>query len=238
MERMLPILILLFWLAPSLSGKAAMAQAVVEGTPDYHIGVTMGTGAIMGLDISRQLSRRCAFRAGFQFMHFRLRRWETDFNRFPQKASIDLDVEHSAFSFLIDYNLNRSGFFRLVSGIGLFLDNQFATAVKLAEPFTFNDIDFEPDELGYVYGGLSFKSSICPYIGLGLGRIHGKKRRVSISADLGTYYKGPPQIQVGGTNLLQNNEHNSEVLTDNFSAFRWFPVLNFRLNYSINPVNH
>lgn len=195
----------------------------------------MGSGGLAGGDISFAIDDHWKLRAGFSFMHFKLREWKTDFNRFSHEASINLDVAHSSFSLLFDYSPGRNGFFRLVGGFGLFIDNKFAGSVKLAEPFTFNDIDFEPDELGYVYGSVHFNNSISPYAGIGLGRLHGNKRRVSLSVDIGTYYKGAPQIQVGGTNLLQNNEHNSEILTDNLSVYRWYPVLNFRLNYSINP---
>ncbi|NBC06254.1 MAG: hypothetical protein GVY26_03570 [Bacteroidetes bacterium] len=223
-----------------LQGFSVMAQPQQDrgGAEGYHIGVYTGSSALLGVDVSCAMNDRWKLRAGFSLMHFKVRQWETDFNRFSHEASINLTAESSCFSLLFDYSPWGKGFFRLVGGIGLFIDNKFSGSVKLAEPFTFNDIDFEPDELGYVYGSVHFNHSINPYLGIGLGRLHGKKRRVSLSVDIGTFYKGAPQIQVGGTNLLQNNEHNSEILTDNFSAYRWYPVLNFRINYSINPVNN
>lgn len=239
MKLHLLITVLLLTLGACLRVSHVLAQPVGDRRPaGYQLGIYTGSNALLGADISCAMNDHWKFRAGFAFMHFKIRRWETDFNRFSKEASINLDVAHSSFSLLFDYSPGRNGFFRLVGGLGLFIDNKFSGSVKLAESFTFNDIDFEPDELGYVYGSVQFNNSISPYLGIGLGRLHGKKRRISLSADIGTFYKGAPQIQVGGTNLLQNNEHNSEVLTNNFSVYRWYPVLSFRVNYSINPVNN
>jgi hypothetical protein len=201
------------------------------------ISVSTGTNALVGFDLRHRLNDRWTARAGFNHMHFNIRAWETNFNRFAHYASINLDVRQSSFSLLFDYSLGEKGFVKLVSGLGFFIDNRISGSVRLADNFTFNDIDFEPDELGYVYGGVQFKNPVNPYLGIALGRMRADKR-LNFGVDIGTFYKGKPYISIAGTNLLRNNEHNSEVLTENFSAYRWYPVLSFRLSYTIHPVKN
>ncbi len=208
-----------------------------EQSRPLTIGINTGTNAFIGIDVATPISERWNMRLDFSYMHLNLRKWETNFNRFEHYASIDMDIEHSAFNVLFDYATGEKGNFRLVGGLGFFIGNQASGSVRLADNFTFNDIAFEPDELGYVHGGVRFRSRINPYLGIGIGRLHSRKR-VSFSMDIGTFYKGAPQIRVGGTQLLRNNEHNSEVLTDNLSPYRWYPVLRFRLGYSLNPVKN
>lgn len=205
-------------------------------TERQSLGISAGTNALLGIDYARPLSGRFWMRANLSFMDFNIRKWETNFNYSAYYASIDLDVRNTALNFMVDYATGPKRTFRLVAGLGFFFMNQMSGAVKLRDAVVLNDIAFTPDELGYVYGGVKYRMKFNPYVGIGLGRIVHPNRRLTLSADLGTYYKGAPEIFVNGTALIRNNEHNAEVLTDNLSSYRWYPVVNLRLGYSIDPI--
>ncbi|TXB67676.1 hypothetical protein [Phaeodactylibacter luteus] len=194
-----------------------------------------GSSALAGLSYAKDMPGRWAIRYGIDFMDFSLRKWETNFNRFAYYASINLDVRQTALTALWDYSLTHNGGIRLVGGMAFFFNNQISGSIKLRDAVQFNDIAFEPDELGYVMGGVRYNLLFNPYLGLGLGHVIDANRRVSISADLGAYYKGAPEIFVDGTSLIRNNEHNAKVLTRNLSPYRWYPVVNIRIGFSFNP---
>ncbi len=208
----------------------------LPSTERHSLGISAGTNALLGIDYARPLAGKFWMRASLSFMDFNVRKWETNFNYSDYYASIDLNVRNTALNLMADYAVGPKRTFRLVAGLGFFFMNQMSGAVKLRDAVVLNDIAFTPDELGYVYGGVKYRLKFNPYVGIGLGRIVHPNRRLTVSADLGTYYKGAPEIFVNGTALIRNNEHNAAVLTDNLSSYRWYPVINLRLGYSIDPI--
>ena len=58
--------------------------------------------------------------------------------------------------------------------------NDFSGSIKLRDPLKINDIYFEPDELGYVYGGLRYNLRFNPYFGIALGRLVHPARRLTV----------------------------------------------------------
>ncbi|MEQ8707264.1 MAG: hypothetical protein RIC19_25250 [Phaeodactylibacter sp.] len=202
------------------------------------MGLIIGSSALLGIEYAQPLNTKTWLRANLSFMDFNIRKWETNFNRYEQYATINLDIRNTSLSLLADYLVHPKLNLRLVTGLGFFLMNEFSGSVKLRDPLKINDIYFQPDELGYVYGGVRYNLRLNPYFGIALGRITHPKRRLAVSLDLGTYYKGAPEVFINGTAVIRNNEHNAEVLTNNMSGYRWYPVINLRLGYSIDPKDN
>ncbi len=231
-------MILLLFLTAAAEGYAQSEALRPLDTGRHSLGIFTGSTALIGIDYARPIGRKTWLRSCFSYMDFNVRDWETNFNRYEQYASINLNVRNSSLSLLVDHLIASKLNLRLVTGLGLFLMNDFSGSIKLRDPLKINDIYFEPDELGYVYGGLRYNLRFNPYFGIALGRLVHPARRLTVSLDMGTFYKGAPEVFINGTALIRNNEHNAEILTNNMSGYRWFPVFNLRFGYSIDPKDN
>jgi hypothetical protein len=232
-----PFVVLLYLTVVS-EGYAQSEAPHPENQEKCSLGFFSGTTSLLGIDYARPLGSRTWLRTGLSFMDFNVRKWEINFNRYLQYASVNLDIRNTSLNLLFDHLIYKKVNLRVVTGMGLFLMNEFSGSVKLRAPLKINDIYFEPDELGYVYGGIRYNLKANPYFGLALGRLVHPNRRFTLSLDIGTYYKGAPEVFINGTALIRNNEHNAEILTNNMSGYRWFPVFNLRLGYSIDPKDN
>ena len=231
-------MVLLLCLTAVVEGYGQSEALRLFDTGRHSLGIFTGSTALIGIDYARPVGKKTWLRSCFSYMDFDVRDWETNFNRYEQYASINLSVRNSSLSLLIDHVIAPKLNLRFVTGIGLFLMNDFSGSIKLRDPLKINDIYFEPDELGYVYGGLRYNLKLNPYFGVALGRLTHPNRRLTVGLDIGTFYKGAPEVFINGTALIRNNEHNAEILTNNMSGYRWFPVFNLRFGYSIDPKDN
>jgi len=147
-------MILLLCLTAAAEGYAQSEALRPLDTGRHSLGIFTGSTALIGIDYARPIGRKTWLRSCFSYMDFNVRDWETNFNRYEQYASINLNVRNSSLSLLVDHLIASKLNLRLVTGLGLFLMNDFSGSIKLRDPLKINDIYFEPDELGYVYGGL------------------------------------------------------------------------------------
>ncbi|MBV6652748.1 MAG: hypothetical protein KI786_03280 [Mameliella sp.] len=232
-----PMLLLLLFVA-ALEGCAQNSSALPPRSKIASLGFSVGSTALFGFEYARPISAKTWVRAGFNLMDLNIRKWETNFNRFEQYATIDLDIRNSSINLMVDHLVQPKLNLRFVTGLGFFFINQLSGSVKLRDPLKINDIYFLPDELGYVYGGVRYNLQFNPYIGMAIGKLTHPNRRFTASVDIGTYYKGAPEVFINGTAAIRNNEHNAEVLTNNMSGYRWFPVINLRFGYSIDPKDN
>jgi hypothetical protein len=231
-------ILLLLSMAVMAEGYCQASPTNTSGISRHSLGFFAGSSALIGIDYAQPIRNRAWLRASLSFMDFNIRKWETNFNRAEQYASIDLDVRNTSLSLFLDYLLQPKLQLRLVTGFGFFPMNAFSGSIKLRDPLKLNDIYFHPDELGYVLGGIRYNLKFNPYFGIALGRLSHPSRRLTFSCDIGTYYKGAPEVFINGTALIRNNEHNAEVLTNNMTGYRWYPVFNLRLGYSIDPKDN
>ncbi|MEZ4981036.1 MAG: hypothetical protein R2769_05505 [Saprospiraceae bacterium] len=98
---------------------------------------------------------------------------------------LDGDVQMSNFSLVLERTIWKE-WIRVAAGFGLFQQNRFAVKIQLANSQTINDLELSPEEIGYGYGEVKWKSRLNPYLGLGLGRAI-PKNKWNLSCDLGFY---------------------------------------------------
>lgn len=195
----------------------------------FAIGLNTGTKALVGIDVAMQISPKINMVLGYNFLDLAIMDYETNFNKYPAYASIDLLIDQSNIEWRTEFLIYRNQV-RAVVGAGYFFKNQIAVKGQLADDYEFNDIEFTPDELGFVSGKVSFKSPVSPYVGIAFGGAI-PKSKIGFSIHLGTYYKGKPKIDIEGSNLVRHNDENEPVLESLLSEYRWWPVLAVRLSF-------
>jgi hypothetical protein len=208
-------------------------------TKPIAVGLSTGASGLFGLDGAISLNRYFNARLGFNYLnyHYSNPAFKPTFIPELAKYQFDLDahVRMSSINLLGEYKPFKGGAVRIVAGVGIFFQNNLSFSGTANKDYLFNEVIFEPDEIGTATTTWSYKSKISPYLGLAFGRAVPKKRW-GFSAEIGSYYKGAPQIDIDATGALRENERNGPILTNNFAhltRYRFMPSFSLRLAYKI-----
>jgi hypothetical protein len=240
--------LLLAFLLSLVGGWSVYGQTngrVVPHKPFYYpvsIGLIVGTKALAGIDVTLALSPKTNLKLGFNYLKLAVRDFEIntgkilngragDIDQFNVFIGIDVDINQNNLELLMERSVFKDKL-RIVFGMGYFFKNTLSGKIQLRDNLRFNDIDFTPEEIGFAKGSISFKSPFSPFVGLAIGNAIPKKR-VGFSVNVGTFYKGKPQLNIEATNLVRNNGENEKIIEDGLSSYMWWPVLSFRLAYNL-----
>lgn len=205
-------------------------------TPDQNnsiaIGFNVGTKSVIGVDVAFQTAPNWVVKVGYNYLDWTLRDFSTNLGFLSQYLSIDADVRFSNFEVLLEHRVFNKKL-GLVAGFGYFPVNHYKGKILLRDSVQFSETWWTPEELGAVGGSFSYKSPISPYVGISFGHAIPKKQW-GFSFNIGTYYKGRPDIEIIGTNLLDNIKREEEALENAISSYRWMPMLSFRLAYKLH----
>lgn len=91
---------------------------------------------------------------------------------------------------------------------------------------------------GEDFGNINFEikwNKIVPFVGIGIGRAVPKKR-VGVSAELGSYYIGSPKLQMEYTGILEitNIDEALPKIEKNMAGYAFLPYLLVKLRYGIH----
>ena len=214
----------------------------------FGLGLIGGTTGL-GLDLFYKFSKHFAVRGGFNYFAFKLNNYKfsitstaTDGTKSLQTVLTNVDYDMNHGFALFEYNIGSKGWFRFVTGVALYTTKSAMASAKLITTYKFNDIQISGDDLGSGGGELYLKNKLSPYIGIGLGKLAPRKR-VNISADIGTYYSGDYDIRNVVINpglLLEGNKDNAPILARNLNADwrnKLYPVFNLRLGIRLSKIN-
>jgi hypothetical protein len=92
--------------------------------------------------------------------------------------------------------------------------------------------EYTPDKLGNLKATVDFNKA-APYLGLGLGNPTSGSSGLGFTFDLGAVYQGPAHINLTAEGLLAPSAapDQEELLENNLSWFKWYPVLSFGIIY-------
>lgn len=204
--------------------------------PALSIGLSSGTHAFVGADVTLGLFERIQFRIAYNRLKANPNSFTINASTFgfqDQELLLDTDVNLSTLGLLADFPLNPSRNIRLMGGIMVNLNNKVTVTGQFQEGITLNDYVLPPERIGQVTGQYTTNSAVYPYLGFGFGRSIAEQR-LSFNFEAGAFLRGRPTIDVSSTGLLQDNSHNGPILSENFSSLRLHPSLSLRLAYRIN----
>lgn len=217
MKRLIALLAVL-----SFAAAPALSQNVGVG---LRAGTT-GLGIEIGYGVTSKLNVRGHFSA---FSHSVSETGNED-----PELQIDADASVGAFAGFLDFH-PFSNSFRLTGGLGKNNFDVSATAVPI-EDVCFGDEDgagncsgkvFTPEKLGDFKAGVTYGSSIHPYMGIGFGSLGNGESRLTFLFDLGVYYTGSPEVELANQGLFKptTEADNVQILNDGLESFTWHPVL-------------
>lgn len=232
-------IILLLLLATPLLGQDGAFE--ITTTPTRYrkaigIGLSAGTNAIAGLDLTFDFIPKFNFRLAYNRLQFDINTFtiETaDFGVSDQTILADLTSNLSSIAVLADYGINERENIRIIAGLYVGLDNAIQLSGAAEQSLQFNDYEIPAEDVGTLQIAYASDLPVFPYLGIGIGRSV-PFRRLNANLEIGAFYRGSPQINVTGTGLLAANEVNSTPLSENLSSFQFHPSVAVRIAYRID----
>jgi hypothetical protein len=210
------------------------------------LGLNISPTSGLGFDASYRLTRKLSLKTAFYYNDIVKKNYTFSIssitsdapNAQPQTFSFDVLYKFSSFNIGIDYAPFKRPWFRLLAGAAIYPSNNLTVKGELTSSIKFNDVELTPDDVGKGQFVVGFKSPINPYIGIGLGRLHPKKR-MNVSFDMGAIYKTKYDFKIDveeGGLIREDNENNAAVLSKNFNEklfLRVLPNINIRVAYRL-----
>ena len=147
----------------------------------------------------------------------------------------------------MDYHPVRQLGFRLTGGL-IFNDNKVSGSAKPSTTgttgtFTFNDEEYDLNQVAGVDADISFGSPVAPYIGIGWGNAVKPNQRWGFSANLGVMFPGSLDVDlrpntinttlddVNLTDFNSDIEAEEKALEDDLDFLTVYPILSVGVTY-------
>ena len=203
-----------------------------------QIGFSQNLGLILkastggfGADLAYRIAPKVLVKAGAESFSYQ---FITNTTSSDYNIDVNSTILTGSYSILADYQLYKKLY---VTG-GILL-NKFNTKVKgtLNGDFKYGDIILSKDKVGAIEWEVKPKSTIAPYLGLGIGNNINSSKKVNFSVELGGIFQGAPQFEIQSDGIFESNSNvnfnQAGSLEESFSKFQIYPVLKFNLGIRI-----
>jgi len=207
--------------------QAQVTRTKQSFSPGWAIGIKLSTFG-PGIELIKSFNPYVNVRLGGSYF------------KVKSEFSIDNDIStinksystFGAINLLADINFLR--FMHFTGGVVYNLTKEEMEA-KPKEDYYIGEVELTSETVGSVYYKLT-PNKICPYAGLGFGSSISGSRRVSFAVDLGVVYHGTPKVQLNANGMVSPtaSEEQRQILQDNVSGYRFYPMLNFQLSFRLN----
>jgi len=191
--------------------------------------IAKASTAGIGVDIGYRISPKILLKAGYDTFKF-------DFNT-TLESEIDLNLESSlsagTVGLLLDYAIARKVY--ISAGV---LINNFQTTLTgtPVSDYLFGEVVIPKESLGSISWDLAPKTSIAPYIGIGIGRLLGSSKTINTSLEFGVIYQGGVAVDIASNGIFSANSasafQQNTYLEGSLKSFELYPVL--KLNIGLN----
>lgn len=170
----------------------------------------------------------------------------------------NIRIKANANFIFYNYSLNKllaelEGTAKLrVGGIGLFSDWHFCKFIYLTGGFSTNfnsvdvngkmansimigDIEMTPDDIGSVGIRVEPAWALSPYVGIGGGRKISRKHKFGYSLEIGTFFQGPPQVDLSASGMLTPtaSAEQEKIIENNIKPIDFWPKVAINISYRI-----
>ena len=133
---------------------------------------------------------------------------QSTINLSGQELMVRAEARIISSAVLIDWYPWATSSFRLFGGVGYAFDQELGGRGLYSQPVEYGELTFEGEEIGYVDVAIATRS-IMPQLGFAFGRTLPKKR-VSLSVEVGSFWWGPPSVDLQATRMLANTEREED----------------------------
>lgn len=211
----------------ALLALAGTAQAQVAVTAD--IGTT-GAGVHLVVPMESTLNGR-----------FGVNGFSHDFSKTSGGVDYTIKGKLRTAEVLFDWYLMSASSFHLTGGL-VYNNNQFdakAGAGSLGK-YTLNGNTYTAADIGVLSGRIDYRKA-APYFGIGWGNALDVSKHWNVSADLGAFYQGHPNVQLASIGCVTSKTVCNGIVTDvaaerlqltkDVDQLKFYPVLRASIGY-------
>ncbi|WP_167605597.1 hypothetical protein [Maribellus sediminis] len=172
-----------------------------------------------------------ALKTGFETMNF-THNFDFDENGIDYNAYFD--YQSGGVLFLGDFSYTKNLY--ISTGI---IANSFKPAVdgRAVGDYQLGDITIPAEDIGTFSMNMKPGLKVSPYVGAGYQAFMGRAKRLTFNFEMGIYYMGAPVLTIESDGLLSPTSDpafgQAEYLSDQFSAYKIYPVIKLNLAYRI-----
>ena len=215
-----------------LSNSVNIADSTFIQTANSSISIFGGTTGI-GAELSYLFipKSRLYFRVGISHMAYS-KPYNYEYNT-RSFIKIDPDLKLGIIYTGIDYLPFKKSSLYITTGIGYTHNVKTAISAYTTTGLDINGTFISAEDFGKIDFEVKW-NKIVPFIGFGIGRTIPKKR-IGVSAEIGTYYIGNPKLFMEYTGILEitNIDEVLPKIERNMSEYVFLPYLMVKLRYGI-----
>lgn len=199
---------------------------------DHKIGLILKASTTgLGGDIGYRINPRWLIKAGVDQFNY-------DFNNNFQDGSNNFDLKGNIKAGTIGLMADCQILYRLYVTGGLVLNNFNSDFHgKLLNDIKFGDVTISKDKVGEINWKIKPKSTIAPYLGIGVGNLLNQNRKLNFGLEFGAMLQGPPDFDITANGVFEANSspefNQAGMLNSTFSSFQFYPVIRLHIAYAI-----
>lgn len=207
--------------------------AITVQAQDMAIGVAAkGSTLGFGGDLVFKFHKRMDVRFGYDYLN--LQQKVVSIEEQDVQLDVNVDYQNSMFSFMYDFFLSKRFFVTAGFNAGKFEPSFHGIPT---EDMPWGDITIPQENLGDFSFKLSPKSSVVPYLGLGVGQTISSDGLVSFAFEVGSYYQGAPDVEIVANGLMAPTadplNRQAETFEDGLQKYSFYPVMRFSLGFKL-----
>jgi hypothetical protein len=172
-----------------------------------------------------------ALKTGFERLNFT---YNFDFDENGIDYNADFDYHSGGILLLGDFSYTKNLYISTGVIINSFSPKLDGLAVG---DYQLGDITIPAEDIGTFRLEMEPGLKVSPYIGAGYQAFMGRAKRLTLNFETGLYYMGAPDMKIESNGLLSPTSDPSlgqaEYLSDQFSAYKIYPILKLNLGYRI-----
>lgn len=233
-------LLTIFLFLKTLSGfsnSVNSADSTSKHTANSSVSIFGGVTGI-GVEFSYLIipSKRLYIRGGISHIGYS-KLYNFEYNK-RSIIKIDPDIRLGMIYTGIDYLPFKKSSLYVTTGIGYTHNVKTAIFANTTTGLDISGTFISSEDFGKVNFEVKW-NKIVPFIGVGIGRAVPKKR-IGVSAEIGTYYIGSPKLSMEYTGILEitNIDEALPKIEKNMAGYAFLPYLMIKLRYGIHVGNN
>lgn len=107
---------------------------------------------------------------------------------------------------------------------------------RMAESIMVGDVEMTPENIGVVGIKIEPAWKMSPYVGVGFGRPLSKGNRFGYTLELGTFFQGPPKVDLSATGMLEPtaSPEQESLIENNIKPLDFWPQIALNINFRMN----
>lgn len=229
MKYLLIILVLIFWMpvfAQDFSKPWVIMENDTISQPVWGMGLSLSSFGT-GIFVFNQIHKNFRVKASINYIFYNY-----SLNKLIPDLEGEAKLKLGGIGLFADWHICK--FVYLSTGASTNF-NKIDINGQMANSIMFGDIEMTPEDIGKVGIKVEPSWAISPYIGIGAGRKISYKRNFGFSFEIGTFFQGPPVVNLSATGMLTPtaSKEQEDIIENNIKSIDFWPKVAVNITYKL-----